>query len=485
MTNRYLRPVAALLLVILVGCSSPDGEQRPNVVWIIAEDLSQDVGAYGNDAVNTPNIDRLARGGVKFTHVFTAAPICTPSRTALAVGRHQGSIGAHHMRYPDSLKPALPEGIQTVNGHFQENGYVTANIEDDSGSGKVDWSFETDLSSQFEYEHWDDLARQEKPFFAQVSISYTHRPFPEIGDADVVETIDVPPYYPNHPVARRDFARYYESIERLDEEVGNVLSALRRHEVRENTIVFFFSDHGRPMPRGKSFHYDSGIRVPAIIYIPREVEAPPQYQPESTNDHLISAIDFSATSLALVGIEKPSPMHGRVFWGEGAESEREYIFSAVDRTGESHFKSRAIRSRRYKYIRNYRHDFTINQMATAYRRAHHPIYHLLNILYEQDRLNSPQSYLVEDLPAEELYDLETDPHEINNLADDPGYQDILNEHRGRLEAHLEKIGDQGLDPDSEQIIQVFEEYGEQSYRQRKEAIEQLHEDVLKAVQNDK
>jgi uncharacterized sulfatase len=339
MTNRYLRPVAALLLVILVGCSAPDGEQRPNVVWIIAEDLSQDVGAYGNDAVNTPNIDRLAREGMKFTHVFTAAPICTPSRTALAAGRHQGSIGAHHMRYPDSLKPPLPEGIQTVNGHFQENGYVTANIEDDPGSGKVDWSFEADLSSQFQYEHWDNLARQEKPFFAQVTISNTHRPFPEIGDADVVETIDIPPYFSNHPVARKDFARYYESIERLDEEVGNVLAALKRHEMRENTIVFFFSDHGRPMPRGKSFLYDSGIRIPAIIHIPRQVEAPLQYQPGSTNDQLISAVDFSATSLALAGIEKPSSMHGRVFW-ERTQSQSANTFSAPS-TGPANPTSRA------------------------------------------------------------------------------------------------------------------------------------------------
>lgn len=482
MKSRYLLPIVSLLLILLVGCAADGGERRPNIVWIIAEDLSQDLGAYGNDRVNTPHIDRLAREGMKFTHIFTAAPICTPSRTALGVGMHQGSIDAHHMRYPDRLKLALPQGVQTMNDHLQENGYVTANIHDAPGTGKVDWSFKADLSSQFEYEHWDDLARQNEPFFAQVSISYTHRPFPEVDDTAVDEAIEIPPYYPDHPVARSDFSRYYKSIERLDTEVGNVLSALERRGMRENTIVFFFSDHGRPMPRGKSFHYDSGIRIPAIIHIPSEVEPPPQYQPGATTNQLISAIDFSATSLALAGIEKPSSMHGRVFWGEAAESDREYIYSAVDRTGESHFKSRAIRSRRYKFIRNYRHDFSINQMATAYRRAHHPIYHLLNILNEKNRLTPAQAYLVDDLPAEELYDLEKDPFEINNLANDPNYQDVKNELENRLEAHLEEVGDQGLGSDSEQIVQVFEAYGEQSYQQRKEDIARLHQQVMEEVE---
>jgi len=482
---RYWLPVVVLFQVFLIGCSEERQERRPNIVWIIAEDLSQDLGAYGNERVTTPNLDQLAREGMKFTHVFTTAPICTPSRTALAVGMHQGSIGAHNMRYPDSLKPALPQGVQTMNTHLQENGYATANIVEDPGTGKVDWSFKADEDAQFGVEHWDELARQEKPFFAQISISYTHRSFPEVNESSLDDSVSIPPYYPNHPVSREDFVRYYESIERLDEEVGSVLRSLERHGVRQNTIVFFFSDHGRPMPRGKSFLYDSGIRIPAIIHIPRQLEAPSQYQPGSTNDELISAIDFSATNLSMAGIEKPESMHGRVFWGEDQAPEREYVFSAVDRTGESHFQSRAIRSRRYKYIRNYRHDFSINEMATAYRRANHPIYHLLNILDEQSRLSPAQSYLVEDLPAEELYDLRADPYETNNLANDPDYQDPLRTLRSRLETHLEETGDQGLQPDSEQIVQVCEEYGEQSYRQRKGKIEKLHQQVLKAVKAEK
>jgi uncharacterized sulfatase len=227
------------------------------------------------------------------------------------------------------------------------------------------------------------------------------------------------------------------------------------------------------------------MKIPVVIRIPSQLEVPRGYQPGSTNDKLISAIDFSATSLSLAGIEKPTSMHGRVFWGAAADPARDYIFSAVDRTGESHFKSRAIRGQRYKYIRNYRHDFSINGMATAYRKANHPIYHLLNILAEHNSLEPAQSYLVKDLPSEELYDLESDPYEVNNLVENPNYQEILGELRNRLETHLAEIGDQGLQPDSEQIIQVFEEYGEQSYQQRKGNIEDLHQEVLQAVQAEK
>jgi uncharacterized sulfatase len=478
----YLLLSLSIVLVILVGCSTRESDQRPNIVWIIAEDLSQDLGGYGNERVTTPNLDTLARNGTKFTHVFTAAPICAPSRTALATGMHQGRIGAHHMRYPDSLKPALPKNIQTMYTHFQRNGYVTANITDDPGTGKVDWSFQADEDSQFGYEHWDALTNQEKPFFAQVSISYTHRPFPELNEASLDESIGIPPYYPNHLVSLKDFAKYHESIERLDEEVGRVLQSLKRHGVRKNTIVVFISDHGRPMPRGKSFLYDSGIRVPAIIHIPQQLEAPTQYQPGSTNNELLSAIDFSATSLSMAGIEKPESMHGRVFWGENQAPEREYVFSAVDRTGESHFKSRAIRSRRYKYIRNYRHDFSINEMATAYRKANHPIYHLLNILGERNRLDSAQSSLVEDLPAEELYDLKKDLDEINNLANDPRFEDTKKSLRKELRGHLQRIDDKGLHTDSRAIVRVFEEYGRSSYSQRKNQIDQLHRRVLNAVE---
>ena len=474
----FIAPVA--FIGLLHGCSPENEAERPNIVWIITDDSSSDLGAYGNKFVSTPNIDRLAREGVKFTNAFTTSPDCTPSRTALAVGMHQGSIGAHHKRYPEDLMPSLPQGIQTINTHFQDNGYTTANITDENGNGKVDWAFKSDQSAQFEYNNWDELAKQEKPFFAQINIRNPHRPFLESNPGEYGD-FTISPYYPDHPVVRKDIANYYKSIEQLDYKVGSVLETLENLGFKENTIVFFFSDNGRPMTRGKSSLYDSGIKIPAIIHIPSQLEAPEEYRTGTTDDRLISAIDFSATSLFLVGIGKPDNLYGRVFWGEDKDSDREYVFSALDRTGGSHFKSRSIRNKRYKYIRNYRHDFSINEMATAYTRQNHPIYHLLKILDEQNKLDPVQSFLVEDLPPEELYDIEEDPYEINNLANKSDYEDIMSELRNRLEIHLKTIDDQGLQADSEAIRRAFEEYGRESYEQRKDDIEQLHLQVLQQV----
>src|SRR5699024_1433475 len=393
-----------------------------------------------------------------------------------------GSIGAHHMRYPDSLKPDLPEEVLTITQHFQSNGYVTANIISGPGNGKVDWSFNANLDQQFEFKSWKDLAGQPKPFFAQVNIRYTHRPFPENGLNYIdEEKITTPPYYPDHPGTRSDFANYYRSIEKLDTEVGRVLDAINHHGFENNTIVFFLSDHGRPMPRGKSFNYDSGINIPTIIHIPDQLHAPDEYEAGKTESELISAIDFTTTSLSLAGIEKPKNMQARVFWGNHHDPERKYIYSAVDRTGESYFKSRTIRSKEYKYIRNYRHDYSINGMATAYRKANYPIYHLLNILDEQNKLEPTQQYLVNDLPEEELYDVKKDPYETSNLAEDPDYQEIRRKLKNKLEEHVKQIDDQGLEADSEQIMNVFEQYGKQSMEQRKQKIKQLHEQVQARV----
>jgi len=464
-----------LIFSVLYGCNSDIETERPNIIWIIADDASSDFGTYGNNTLSTPNIDRLASDGVKFTNVFTTSPDCTPSRTAIAVGMHQGSIGAHHKRYPENLKPSLPEDIKTMNSHL--NGYTTANITDEIGTGKVDWAFKADLSAQFEHNHWNELVEQEKPFFAQIDLRNPHRPFSDSAPNEY-EDFPILPYYPDHAVVRKDFADYYKSIEQLDYKLGVVLDKLGTLGFKDNTIIFFFSDNGRPFTRGKSSLYDSGIKIPAIIHIPNQLESPEEYQPGTADDRMISSIDFSATSLSLAGIGKPDKMQGRIFWGEDKDSDREYVFSALDRTGGSYFKSRAIRSEKYKYIRNYRHDFSINEMATAYTKQNHPIHHLLNILKEQNKLDQVQSFLVEDLPAEELYDLEEDPYEINNLVNKPEYQNILSELRTKLETHLEAINDQGLQADSDEVRRTFEEYGKESFQQREDDIEQLHQQVL-------
>ena len=335
--------------------------------------------------VQTPNIDSLAAKGVRFTYVFTTAPVCAPSRTALATGMYQTAINAHHMRYPDELKNELPTEVIPLNELMRRQGYQTANIKDPPGRGKTDWSFRSDLV-HYDVAHWDSLSA-DKPFFAVVNMGLTHRAFTR----DTVHPIDqahiqLPPYYPDHPVSRKDWAQYLESVQVLDQLVGKVLLKLKREGHSDHTIVFFFSDHGRPMTRAKNYHFDSGYRIPLVIYCPEGLSWK-QYLPAgTTDDRLISGIDLSATALAMTGGKKPDWMQGKVFLGENKEPERTYIFCANDRIGETFFKTRSVRSRQYKYIRNFNRDFSINSSATAYRKQMHPIYHLLNIYDEMGKL---------------------------------------------------------------------------------------------------
>jgi uncharacterized sulfatase len=225
------------------------------------------------------------------------------------------------------------------------------------------------------------------------------------------------------------------------------------------------TDHGRPMTRGKTMLYDSGIQIPLIVRWPEGIDPPAQYQAGGTFEELVSGIDLTATTLAFAGIEKPAKMQGRVFMGAGAESPRKHIYAAADRVGEFHHKIRCVRSKRYKYIRNY-NQTPINEQASAYRKAMHPIHHLLNKLGREKRLTPAQQALIEPLAKEELYDLEADPFEVNNLAASGERQDVLAEMRRAMDTWISEIDDQGLKPDSPELVKAFEEYGKMSGAQR-------------------
>jgi uncharacterized sulfatase len=437
----------------------------------------------------TPNVDTLAEKGVKFSNAFVTGPVCSPSRTALAVGMYQTSIGAFNMRYPDSLKPSLPDSVKTMEKILQKHGYVTANIKDKPSDGKIDWQFKYDTTSQFNYTHWEQLKKQNKPFFAYVNIGNTHRPFPRGSrNPRYLKKIraKIPPYYPKNIVSEEDWADYYQSINILDKKVGKVLSTLKRNHWSNNTIVFFFSDHGVGMIRAKMFLYDSGIQIPLIIYIPKGVSTPKGYQAGKTDKQLISEIDITATTLHLADIPKTAFkfMQGRVFWGESPDPKREYTFSATDRIGETFEKSRSVRSDSFKYIRNFHHNFSVNSASTYWRQAHQPIYHLLNILHERNELTPVQKQVVEPLPAEELYDIQNDPYEIHNLANDPKYRLKLVHMQKVLDEWIIRSKDQGMGPDSPAIQKVFKEYGEQSKRKHIKKIYQLHKLVLQKLNED-
>lgn len=466
-----------LALLLFAGCQSEKTAERPpNILWILAEDLSPDLGCYDYPLVRTPHVDALAARGVRFTRAFTTAPMCTPSRTALATGMYQTSINAHHMRYPDALRNDLPDAVVPLNELLRRQGYLTANLKEGPGTGKTDWSFRSDVAP-YDVQSWDSLST-DQPFFAVINLRLTHRPFEQDTVHPIApEQVTLPPYYPDHVVARRDWAQYLETVQLMDQQVGEVLTELEGRDLAENTIVIFFSDHGRPMPRGKGFHYDSGYRVPLIIAAPDGVQWQ-QYLPQGTVDErLISSIDISATTLAMAGGEKPDWMQGRVILGPHPEAEREYVYCATDRFGEVFLKSRSVRSKQYKYIRNFNHDFSINSASTAYRKQMHPIYHLLNIYDELGKLSPAQQAMVDPMPEELLFDVEADPMEVHDLASDPEYQEVLDKMRLALTAWQEETVDHGMEEDSEAIIQAFKEYGEQSRSSRAEKIQAVQDAI--------
>ena len=481
------RKIFILLICFFLSFCTRGGKNiTPNIVWILAEDLSPDLGCYGNERVFTPNVDRLAQEGMRFVNAFATGPACSPSRTALATGMYQISLDAHHMRYPEDLKNPLPRGVLPMNEILRKSGYQTVNVKggkgdmEGIGTGKTDWSFRSD-KADYDIASWDEID-PDKPFFAVVNLRLTHRPF----EKDPENPIDpgkimLPPYYPDHPVCRKDWALYLETVQGLDRQVGQILNVLESRGWSDNTIVIFFSDHGRPFSRAKYFLYDSGLKIPLLVYCPEQLEWRQYIQPGSVDERLVSTIDITATTLSMAGIRSPKSIQGRVLLGPKREAKREYVFAAADRLGETFFKSRGIRGRKYHYIRNYNHDLSVNSSATAYRRAMHPIWHVLHILNEQHMLAPEQKALVNPMAEEELYDVEKDPYEIHNLATIPAYREVREDMKERLVRWQAEAMDHGMFPDPPALVEHFRQYGVTSEAQHAKRFRELKEQIDKEI----
>jgi len=420
---------------------------RPNILWMIAEDLSPDLGCYGNRAVETPNLDRLAREGMRFTNAFVTGPVCSAARSAIAAGMYQTTIGAHNHRSHRDDGYRLPEGIEPFTRYLQRAGYHTSNVIHAApgvrGTGKTDFNFVTE--DIFEGKDWAER-RKGQPFYAQVNFSETHRPFRRCPERPVDPArVEVPPCYPDHPWVRKDWAMYLETLQNLDAKVGKVLARLEQEGLAEDTIVFFFSDHGRPMPRDKQFLYDGGIGIPLLIRIPEKFR-PAGYKPGGVSDALVSAIDITATTLRLAGVEPPAHMEGRAFFGPGVQP-REFIIAARDRCDETADRIRCVRTRRFKYIRNFFPDRPYTQQ-NVYKDVNYVTLAVMRQLQGEGKLTGPPAaFLAPRRPAEELYDLAADPHETRNLADDPKHRRTLDRMRAILDRWIRETGDQGQHPE--------------------------------------
>lgn len=453
---------------------------KPNILWLIGEDFGPELGCYGHPQATTPHIDALAAEGVRFTRAFTTTPVCSTSRSSFMTGMYASTIGAHNHRSHRDDGYTLPEGVRVLTDWLRDTGYFTGNIRHFPkevgfrGTGKTDWNFQYQ-GKPFDTDRWADLVSKQ-PFYAQVNFSETHRGKEWDTARERIESpadpdqVVLPPYYPDHPVARQDWVDYLDAAAALDAKVGAVLELLERDGLADSTIVVFMSDHGRAMVRGKQWPYDSGLHIPLIIRWPGRVASPAEYAAGSVEENLVASIDLTATTLDWAGVPKPERMQGRVFWGPRKDEPREYVFGGRDRGDETVDRIRTVRDRRYRYLRNFYPERPFLQ-TNRYKEASYPVLRLMRELHAKGELTGPPARLMEPTrPREELYDLQEDPYEIHNLADDPAHRETLLRLRSALEDWIETSDDQGRFPEPPEVIEEFERQMRRFYDERLERL---------------
>ena len=442
--------IILIALFSLSGCSTTNNKTlaKPNILWIVADDLGTDLGCYGDSLVYTPNLDKLAKESVLFENCHTVTAVCSPSRSAMITGMYPVSINCHqHRTRPQAMKP-LPAGIKVITEYFEDAGYFTFNgsVNDSTKPGKKDYNFTTNYKI---YDGTDWSQRKEgQPFFGQIQIHYPHRPFVRDEENPVDESkVKLPSYLPNHPVTRKDWALYLETIQQVDKKVGRVLKRLSDEGLADNTCVFFIGDQGRPMVRNKQFLYTGGTHTPLMVRYPDSKFA------GERRTELVSNIDLSAASLVLAGIKVPDYLQGQNFLGK--HTPRSELYTMRDRRDETVDRIRAVQDGRYKYIRNYYPDRPYTQY-NAYKRNMYPDLPLMEVLKKQGKLSPAQlAFMSNNRPAEELYDMQKDPDEVNNLAGNPEYAKIKDGLSTKLDKWL-KEADLATYPEDQKEIVFWE-----------------------------
>ena len=449
-----------VLLLLVTGSSCVErarSTEKPNILWIVADDLGTDLACYGTPLVKTPNLDQLSREGCLYTSLFTVTAVCSPSRSTLVTGMYPVSIGCHQHR--THFKKPLPDGIRPVTEYFREAGYFVSNgsVRDRNLPGKQDYNFIAD-GHMYDGTDWGQR-KPGQPFFSQIQISGPHREFHRDPENPVdADSVELPPYYPDHPLARQDWALYLENIQIVDRQVGEILDRLDREGLSDSTIVFFFGDQGRPHVRAKQFLYDGGIRTPLIIRWPGRID------PGSVDTRLISNVDLPAAALRAAGIELPGYIQGKDFLGQSGPI-RDAVFAMRDRRDETVDRIRCIRTDRYKYIRNFYPDRPYTQF-NGYKKHQYPVLTLMQVMYRDGEMDSVQArFMGPDRPPEELYDLKADPFETGNLAGNSDYRDILADLSSRLDAWLEQY-DLGVYPEDPKEIAYWIEFSKKDFQER-------------------
>lgn len=456
-----MKPIYRILAIIALLASSSFGhlkaEDRPNVLWIYLEDVSGWFSCYGDTVIKTPNIDALAESGTRYDRFYTPAGVCSATRSAVITGYMQTSIGAHNHRsarsnfrgqqFEEYDKNELPAHARPLPMRFRDAGYYTFNE-----GGKDDYNFEFKVSDFYDFvpkkRGWGPAAlvagecwkgkKKDQPFFGQVQLGggKLGRRADKVIDRSIVP---IPPYYPDVAEVREEIAHHYDCLLKTDEQVGQVIEALKRDGHYENTVIFMFSDHGMKLHRHKQMLYDGGIHMPLVV-------AGKGMPSGKVRRDLVSGIDVSAASLAVAGIPIPQQMEGRNFLAENY-APREFVVAARDRCDYTIEKIRAIVTPRFKYLRNYLTDRPY--MQPTYKDPW-DVSKKFRTMMAQGQMNETQLvFFSNDRVPEELYDLNNDPHEIHNLADNPRFADILNQHRNLLNQWIEESDDMGQQPESD------------------------------------
>ena len=468
----HVRYLCRLLLIIgfFLSPALLIGQQK-NILWITAEDLSPHFSFYGDSIVSTPNLDRLAAEGVTYTRAFATYGVCAPSRHSIIMGMYPTTTGAGAMRtwkrtsaIKDIKDTALlnipvyeatpPSEAKCFTEYLRANGFFCTN------NAKTDYQFAPPITAWDEngkQAHWRNRPSPQMPFFSVFNFEVTHEskihnpPSPEVTDP---AEIRVPPYYPDTEIVREDIAHHYDNIATLDAQIGELLKQLETEDLLDETIIFFFGDHGDGLPRAKRWVYDSGIQVPLVIRYPEAKEAGTRV------DELVSFVDFAPTVLSLCNIEIPQHMQGLAFLGEQKTASRSYIYAFRDRMDPAVETIRAVRNKRYKYICNYRPELPYIGFI-PYRDRMKMMQEILARMDAGTLEPTQWQFSAQIKPLEELYDTKQDPHEIKNLVEDPTHQQILEELRIALADFQRKYVDLGLIPEKELIKILWPPNGKQ------------------------
>jgi uncharacterized sulfatase len=447
--------------------------RRPNILWLSCEDIGPHLGCYGDPHAITPALDRLASQGVRYANAFTTAGVCAANRSCVITGVHSTTLGTQHMRSGGeggarSNKPSLPPEVKCFPEYLRQAGYYCTN------NAKEDYNFPAPPSTWDESSgkaHWRKRPQRKQPFFAVFNFTGTHEgqvraeeeahakliaPLREDQRQDPGR-IAPPPFHPDTPAVRRQWANYYECITALDYWAAGLLDQLDEDGLAENTIVFFWSDHGAGLPRCKRWVYDSGTHIPVVVRIPESLRLSGQGGPGTVDERLVSSLDFAPTVLNLAGLAVPKHVQGRAFLGPELPPAREYVHAARDRMDERYDLIRMVRDHRYQYVRNYEPFKPYNQSMDYEEQG--PIKQELNRLAKAGELPAGCAWMTaRSKPVEELYDTREDPFELHNLAGAPEYREHLERLRGEHEKWLRGTNDLGWIPEPE-LVNLEKKYG--------------------------